>query len=823
MTERDFLSLRKNVIEKDFSRMNDMQKQAVFTTEGPLLILAGAGSGKTTVLVNRIANIVKYGNAYNSDFINGGFTEEKGERLQAYYDGNSDYADVKDIVSVNPAKPWQILAITFTNKAAGELKERLEAMLGVEANDIWAKTFHSACVRILRREGDRLGFSNHFTIYDTDDSRRTMKEVQRYLGIEDKTLSHKSILGEISRAKDSLISPEEFAKQNDADFRLRKIGQAYIQYQKMLQNADAMDFDDIIVNTVRLFEENPDVLERYQNYFRYILVDEYQDTNHAQYRLISLFSQRSGNICVVGDDDQSIYKFRGATIENIMSFEKQYKDAKVIRLEQNYRSTQTILDAANAVISNNTERKGKELWTANGRGNNIKVYSASDEQDEGVHIADAIMDSVNSGRKWSDHAVLYRMNVQSNSIERAFVRMGVPYRVLGGHRFYDRKEVKDALAYLSVVDNPDDNIRLRRIINEPKRGIGDTTVNNAMEIAAGLGKSLFEIISEPKGYAKLSRSANKLIEFCDMINECVEFSQTCSMKELFDFVMEKTGYVYSLRNDPETYQERLENIQELSSNIIKYCEENEDGTLAGFLEEVSLMSDIDNYDSEADCVVLMTLHSAKGLEFPVVFIPGMEENVFPGSKVIYEPGEIEEERRLAYVGITRAREELCLSRANTRMIFGSTNRNMPSRFLDEIPDELLDYSSAVSSGFNSDYSFANKSGGFGGSRYSDSAGSYGSFKKTGGFEKAQSDREAFVNFKSKQTAKSSFKSGFNAKNTAVGEVPSFEVGDAVTHKTFGDGLVLSATPMGNDVLLEIAFNTAGTKKLMGKYAKLTKI
>lgn len=624
----NFVSLRKKIIANEFSRMNDMQKKAVFTTEGPLLILAGAGSGKTTVIINRIANIVKFGKAYFSEEIPFGIFEDDAYELERYLKGECTFEDIENLVCVEPAKPWQILAITFTNKAAGELKERLEAMLGEAANDIWASTFHSCCARILRRHGELLGYSSHFTIYDSDDSKRVIKECQRLLGIEDKILSHKTILGEISRAKDSLISPDEYEKSVGSDFRLQNIAKVYRQYQKLLKQADAMDFDDMIVNTVKLLQKNDEVREYYQNRFKYVFVDEYQDTNHAQYVLTSLLAAKHRNICVVGDDDQSIYRFRGATIENILSFEKQYRDATVIRLEQNYRSTQNILDAANAVIKNNTERKGKNLWTDNGDGEKIVYKTAYDDQDEGTYIAQQILNDYKKGVKWGDHAVLYRMNAQSNGVERAFVRMGVPYRVMAGHRFYDRKEIKDAIAYLCVVNNPDDNVRLRRIINEPKRGIGDTTVNNASEIADVLGTSLYDVIKRADEYQKLSRACDKLKMFAMMIEDFIEAAEEMPLSKLLEYVLAKSGYLASLRNDINTYDERKANIDELISNLERYSQENEEATLSGFLEEVSLMSDIDNYDAESDAVVLMTLHSAKGLEFPIVFIPGMEEGVF---------------------------------------------------------------------------------------------------------------------------------------------------------------------------------------------------
>ena len=781
MTQEQLQALRRQVMEKEFSRMNPMQREAVFTTEGPLLILAGAGSGKTTVLVNRIANIVKYGCAYGAREFSVSLTEEEIRMLEEYRDGTQEYTDeIADLLAVRPAKPWQILAITFTNKAAGELKERLEAMLGPDGQDIWASTFHSTCARILRRDGESIGYTSHFTIYDTDDSKRVMKECQRLLNIDDKMLSHKTLLHEISHAKDSLISPEDYLNDAGDDVRLRKIGEAYRLYEKLLRDADAMDFDDMIVNTVKLLEENEEVRTRYQNRFRYVMVDEYQDTNHAQYRLTSLLAGGSGNLCVVGDDDQSIYRFRGATIENILSFEEQYHKAKVIRLEQNYRSTQNILDAANAVISHNTERKGKNLWTANGPGEKIVVDNAFDEQEESTFIADTIMDSVKGGRKWSDHAVLYRMNAQSNAIERTFVRMGVPYRVIGGHRFYERKEIRDALAYLSVISNPADNIRLRRIINEPKRGIGATTINHAAQIAAGLGLSLYEVISHADEYEQLVRAAPRLRAFTQIIDGLAEAAEELPLNELFEKAMRDTGYLDSLALDRETYQDRLENIQELSSNLLRYSEDNEEGDLNGFLEEVALMTDIDNYNEEADTVVLMTLHSAKGLEFPVVFIPGMERGIFPGIQSLYSASEMEEERRLAYVGITRAKERLYLTHARTRMLYGSTSHNAPSPFLEEIPEGLVEEKRKV----------------------------------TLSQQKPSVQRAA----KPKKTFDHSFGPAAPKPSAPAG---SYRVGDTVGHKLFGTGVVLSAQPMGNDTLLEIAFEKAGTKKLMANFARLT--
>ena len=780
--KNEFLELRKKIIEKEFSRMNDKQREAVFSTEGPLFILAGAGSGKTTVIVNRVANIVKYGQGYNSDEVPDNLTQNDIELLKNYLEnGEDEFGEVRELLAVYPAKPWEILAITFTNKAAGELKDRLSAMLGDEANDIWASTFHSACARIMRREGGRLGYSNHFTIYDTDDSKRVMKECQRLLGIDDKNMPQKMILNEISRAKDNLITPEEYAQQAGDDYRLKKIASAYMQYEKMLKNADAMDFDDLLMKTVELLEKNEDVRKYYQKRFKYVMIDEYQDTNHAQYMFAKILADGYKNICVVGDDDQSIYRFRGATIENIMNFEKHYENTKVVRLEQNYRSTQTILDAANAVISNNSRRKGKNLWTSNGKGEKIKLYTGYNEQAESEYIADTIMDDVSSGRKWSDHAILYRMNAQSNAIERAFVKMGVPYRVIGGFRFYERKEIRDAIAYLSVINNPNDDVRLRRIINEPKRGIGNTTLNHAAEIAAGLGISLYEVIKTADQYEKLSRASAKLMQFGAMLDELIGSADELSLHGLFEAVMDKSGYVKGLELDKETYEDRLENLNELSSNLVNYESENEEATLEGFLEEVSLMTDIDNYDADADTVVMMTLHSAKGLEFPIVFMPGMEEGIFPGMQSMNNPTEVEEERRLAYVGITRAKEKLYMTNAETRMLYGTTARNRPSRFVEEIPEELTD----------------------------------GGRLKV--WRMAPEPQET-VPKHSYMVSHSFGQGGIPMKQSNE----KYSVGDTVIHKTFGTGVVLKAQAMGNDTLLEIAFDKAGTKKLMAKFARLTK-
>ncbi len=729
-------------IRAQFSKMNDMQQQAVFHTEGPLLILAGAGSGKTTVLVNRIAYILK----------------------------------------MELCQPWQILAITFTNKAAGELKDRIASVVEFGAQDIWASTFHSTCARILRRYGDRIGYTSHFTVYDTDDQRRLMKDILKKLGIDEKILPHRTVLAEISRAKDKMQGPKDLKSEDTYNSRLSMVADAYEMYQERLKTSDAMDFDDLLCNTVKLFKECPDVLEMYQRQFKYIMVDEYQDTNKVQYEFVSLLAKKHNNICVVGDDDQSIYKFRGATIENILSFENEFTGATVIRLEQNYRSTSTILDAANEVIKNNTERKGKTLWTENGVGDKITVHTASTEREEALYIANAIMDGVSNGRNYSDYAILYRMNAQSNAIEHALARAGVPHRIIGGHRFYDREEIKDMTAYLQVINNPNDDVRLRRIINKPKRAIGETTVSKAMDIASALGESLYSVIKHASDYPDLSRASAKLNSFVLLLDGLIEAHESgeYSLAELYELVLEHTDYRTFLKAEKEDSDSRIENIEELKSNIINFEEDyGEEATLYNFLEEISLQTDIDNYDPEADCCVMMTLHSAKGLEFPVVFIPGMEEGLFPSMATIMNPSELSEERRLAYVGITRAKEKLFIVKTRERMLFGSTTHNRESRFATEIPSKLVEKTGAERAVVNS-------------------------------FAQQAPTKMNFDPFAKKSAQKST--------TTA-----KYSVGDMVLHKVFGKGMVTSAEPMGNDTMLEVAFDKVGTKTLMANFCKMEKI
>lgn len=796
MDKSEILALRRAVLEKDFARMNDRQKQAVFTVNGPLLILAGAGSGKTTVLINRIANILRYGDAYNSTYLRDDLDENDIAACKAYIENGTPLTtETQEHLSVSACAPWRIMAITFTNKAAGELKDRLCAMLGETANDIWSSTFHSTCARILRRDGERIGYSSHFTVYDTDDQRRLMKSILKELDISEKNITPKSILNEISRAKDSLISPAEYALTVGDDFRLKIISRAYTTYQKRLEDADAMDFDDLINKVVELFKKCPDILEYYQNRFRYLMVDEYQDTNHAQYTFVRMLAEKSGNLCVVGDDDQSIYKFRGATIENILSFENTFQNATVIRLEQNYRSTQNILDAANAVIEHNTERKGKTLWTQNGTGAMIHLHTAENETDEAERITKIILDGVAAGRKFSDYAVLYRMNSQSLTFERNFAKSGVPHRIIGGTRFYERREIREMIAYLSVINNPSDEMRLRRIINTPKRSIGDRSVEVAAQIGQQTGETLFEVVSHAKDYPALSRAANKMTLFAAQMQGLIELNndEKVTLGELYDELVERIDYLNFLKtDDPESAEDRAANVQELASNLRRFEEENPEGTLSDFLEEVSLITDIDNYDNNADSVVLMTVHSAKGLEFPVVFLPGMEENIFPGMASVYVPSEVEEERRLAYVAITRAKEELYIFHAESRMIFGMTNRNRVSRFVEEIPETLVEHTRSR------DYSARPVS-----------MPSFGGAKPFGEAPKTKSVAEA---------------GGFTPKpRVKPAPAGTYRVGDTVLHKAFGTGLIVSATPMANDTLLEVAFDKVGTKKLFANFARLTKV
>ena len=770
--QQEYLDARRALILSDFAALNPMQQEAVLATEGPLLILAGAGSGKTTVLINRIAKLLKYGRAGDCEEI----PDDADEKQLALLRQGGEEA--KRLAAWDRVEPWRILAITFTNKAAGELKERLSRMLGEEAEDIWACTFHSACVRILRRDAERLGYTGSFTIYDTSDSLSLLKHIIKDMDLDEKSYAPRSILAEMGRAKDEGLSPTAYQQgaAMASDLRRKTYGEVYQEYSRRCFAANAMDFDDLIYNTVKLLEENPDVLEHWQRRFRYVLIDEYQDTNRLQYRLSSLLAGGWGNICVVGDDDQSIYKFRGATIENILSFEGQYRGCRVIRLEQNYRSCSHILDAANAVIANNCRRKGKELWTDKAQGEKLTHYFADDERDEAQYVASRILSAYGRGASFRDHAVLYRMNAQSNQFEYAFKRSGIPYRIIGGTRFFDRAEIKDILAYLCLISAPSDDLRLTRVINVPARGIGARTVELVGELAAERNEPMFEILRHAEEIPQLQRAGMKLRLFSNLILELKDFAAAHRPDELLDELLEKTGYVRALeeRNTTEDTA-RAENVRELKTSILTYMKESGDETLEGYLANVALYTDMDTYDSDTDAVVLMTIHSAKGLEFPTVFIVGMEETIFPGTRAIGEPEEMEEERRLCYVAITRAKEKLYLTSAHQRMLFGRTTANRVSRFVSEIPEEHIEKSIPRSY-------------------------SYGNLKQ----ESAEAKREAPKPRAPAYPAPAAPKPAVQA---------SFSVGDRVRHKAFGAGEIVKMTPMGGDFLIEIRFE-AGVKKLM---------
>ena len=791
-----FLIARKRYIEQQFRELNSEQRKAVMATQGPVLLLAGAGSGKTTVLINRVANILRFGRGSDSTLIPDTVTEEDVlflEKISAECE-EQEQKRADHLCAVEPPRPWNVIAITFTNKAANELKERLCSMLGDEAQDIWAMTFHSACCRILRREIDLLGYSCNFTIYDTADSERIMKDIIRNMGLDDKTFPAKYVLAIISREKDRQVSPDDMLAKMEKrnDFRLIHVAKAYKLYQTKLLENNALDFDDIILKTVEILQRYPEIRQFYQNKFQYVLVDEYQDTNHLQYLLTSLLAGGQNNICVVGDDDQSIYRFRGATIENILNFEQQYPQSKTIRLEQNYRSTQMILNAANAVISHNAGRKGKRLWTDNDYGKPITVYEAGDEGGEANFVAGKIMKNCGKGG-FKDHAILYRTNAQSNAIEFALKRNGIPYRVIGGTRFFDRAEIKDMIAYLCVINNRNDDLRLRRIINNPPRGIGNKTIEVVERLAAAEGFGVSRVLLDPDSYAPLEKAAKKLKQFGAMLDELEEMLHNgMSLTEFYDALLQQTGYADMLINKPtEENKTRLENVRELKSSINAYTQNAEVPTLAGFLEEVALYTDIEQYNDGDDAVVLMTMHTAKGLEFPYVFMVGLEDGLFPGMRSIGDPEEMEEERRLCYVAITRAMKDLTISYAKQRMLYGRTSSSLPSRFLKEIPDDLV----------------VHKGGYF-------QRQEYGTFNYN-----ADTYSTAYNVQKSTNTPKagfSQFATGNFKKPVAEVKKPKLELrkGDMVTHNAFGKGMVLSVIPMGGDAMLEIAFDNIGTKKLM---------
>ena len=794
LLEQRFLAARRRYIASQFSQLNDKQQEAVLTTEGPLLLLAGAGSGKTTVLINRIANLIRFGRGSDCNEIPGHITLQDVEFLENLPETLSEHESwlAGSLCAVEPPAPWQILAITFTNKAANELKERLSVLLGPEANDIWAMTFHSACCRILRREIERMGYTRSFTIYDSSDSERVMKEIVKDMGLDDKTFPAKYMLGAISREKDNMVSPEMMLARADrsGDIRATHIARAYEKYQKQLKDNNALDFDDIIYVTVKLLQEHEDVRTYYQKKFRYVLVDEYQDTNHMQYLLTSMLGGGHENICVVGDDDQSIYRFRGATIENILDFEKQYRGSRTIRLEQNYRSTQSILNAANAVISHNLGRKGKKLWTANGHGEAITVYEASDEGAEANYVAGQIIKQV-KGRSFKDYAILYRTNAQSNALEFAFKRNGIPYRVFGGNRFFDRAEVKDMLSYLCVINNRSDDLRLKRIINNPARGLGPKSIDTALRLAQAEGKPLYAVVSDPYSYAPLEKSAMKMMKFVSLIEGMAQLLvEGMSLPDFYDELLIRSGYVDMLQSkDTEENKTRLENVRELKSSINSYVENSPEPTLAGFLEEIALYTDIQEYNDSDDAVVMMTMHSAKGLEFPHVFLVGFEDGLFPGMRAIGDPEEMEEERRLCYVAITRAKQTLTITHARQRMLYGRTSAALASRFLREVPADCMVKKGGIKPRQESYDSFGSGFGGY--NRYAVEP-------------RWEQPKRSEINTYQKQTAD--------------GAYLELNKGDMVKHAAFGRGMVLSVMKMGGDALLEIAFDDIGTKKLMAKTA-----
>lgn len=785
-------AIKRQLFDRYYHTMNEKQREALYCVNGPLLVLAGAGTGKTTVLVNRIAHIIRYGNAYEDCSDVPGITEQS---LAAMEEALSlppqELCPLLSEYAVSPCPPWAVLAITFTNKAANEIKERLAALLGEQAEEIWAGTFHSICMRILRRYGDRVGYAPGFTIYDTDDCKKVVAECLKQLNIDEKQLPIKQVLNAVSRAKDQLQTPEDFSALAGSDFRKSQIATVYELYQKKLQDANALDFDDIIMQTVFLLRSCEEARSYYQGRFRYVMVDEYQDTNHAQFYLTALLGGKFQNLMVVGDDDQSIYKFRGATIENILQFDKTYPAANVIKLEQNYRSTERILAAANSVIRNNFGRRGKELWCKGEQGEPIVVRRLDNQLDEAKYIVDKIMElKIREKRNFSDFAVLYRMNAQSLNLEQIFAKSGLPHRLLGGVRFYERKEVKDILSYLAVIHNPRDDLRLRRIINEPKRKIGEATVTALNNIAAFEGVSMFEAMKHAQSYTAIAKSAGKLNEFVALIEQLKKIEREEPLSVLFRKTIELSGYRDMLVRGGAAEEDRLQNIEELVSNAVEYEQRTENATLESYLEEISLVSDIDNYDKEADAVVLMTIHSAKGLEFPVVFLPGMEEGVFPSSQSSLYPEELEEERRLAYVAITRAKERLYATHVRERLLYGKTQFNPRSRFIDEIPEEYLLQEQP---------------------RHREEPTEF-----------TAPQEPAYPSKKRKKTISDEFfrRSDLSA---AVGKTRSYErfaVGQRVSHLTFGKGTVLSVREVGADLLYEIAFDTVGTKKLMATYAKL---
>ena len=803
--ESRYIAAKRRLFDKVFqTRLNPQQCRAVFTVNGPLLVLAGAGSGKTTVLVNRIAYIIKYGDAYFSDYIPKNLSELSVNALErAYYLTPSEIEELLPEFSFDPCPPWQVLAFTFTNKAANEIKERLFSTFNDSnlSSSVWAGTFHSICLKILRRDYDRLGYLENFSIYDTDDSKRLALLCMKELNIDEKTLAVKRVLREISQAKNELRGPEEYIPTLDP--RTRDIKRIFTLYQKKLREFNALDFDDIIMKTVELLSTCEDVRLHYQHKFRYVLVDEYQDTNYAQFVLTRLLSDGQRNIMVVGDDDQSIYKFRGATIENILSFDKTYKDATVIKLEENYRSTENILDAANAIIKHNDDRHEKTLWSKKGKGEKITLREVYDQNEESRYIIDKISYGVRrQGKKYSDFAVLYRTNELARSLETGFAKSGIPYRILGTSRFYDHKEIKDIMAYLALINSSADNLRLKRIINEPKRKIGAATVEELELVARENEMSMFDAILISDTVPSLKKNSDKLLQFANLIAGLRSLSLKPS--ELIERVFCDTGYKAMLKAEGFEGEGRINNVNEFISAAVEYekrCEDNElSPTLSGFLEEVALVSDVDKYDEDADAVVFMTVHSAKGLEFPIVFIAGMEDGIFPSQMTLEEPGGINEERRLAYVAITRAKDKLYISHTKGRTMYGRTTYNPLSVFIrEELPESLIENDTPKRP--------ASYSQGYTGNTYNRSP---------------EWQRKSYADEASRRPTVTSEQNKPRANAQSFG-VEKLSVGTRVRHALFGAGVIVSSRDMGGDVLYEVKFDTAGTKRLMATYAKLERI
>ena len=763
-------------MQEILKQLNDKQYEAVVNTEGPCLVIAGAGSGKTKVLTHKIAYLI----------------DEKG------------------------VLPWNILAITFTNKAANEMKERIEGLVGDVAKDIWMGTFHSVCVRILRRFIDRIGFDSSFIIFDTSDQRTLIKACIKNIGLDDKMFTDRSVQSEISNAKNEMLEPDQYTLRANGDFRKEKIALVYEMYQKRLKENNAIDFDDIINYTIKILMDNPDVLEYYSDKFKYVLVDEYQDTNKSQFTLVTLLASKNGNITVVGDNDQGIYSFRGADISNILNFERDFPGTKIIKLEQNYRCTGNILKAANSVIKNNEVKYKKQLWTENDVGNLPKVYSAKNEYDEGTYIATQIEHLRREEKyNYSDFAILYRMNTQSRAIEEILRREGIPYKIIGGLKFYERKEIKDVISYLRLIQNPSDNISLKRVINEPKRGIGKTSLDNIEKLAEDTGISMYEIIKNADQYG-LNRVFLNSREFVNVIEELRNKKDDIKISELIKETLNKSGYTKALEEENTIEAEnRIENLDEFLTVAIEFEDESAENKLSDFLEGITLSSDIDNMEEADDSVTLMTLHSAKGLEFPVVFLVGMEEGIFPGYKSISEPKELEEERRLCYVGITRAKKNLFLTCSKQRTIFGSTSCNPISRFLKEIPEELLD-------GYDETFGENQENNRFEDSKYS---WTYGS-KDNGNIKTYKIDKKEPVSAASNitgfafRTAESFLNSiGKKASNSNV-DLSQYKAGVRIFHKKFGEGTISTVEPEGEDLKVDINFDKVGHKRLMAKYANL---